>query len=284
MIAAGTPLVVVTGGTHGLGLHLAKSFAAQGSNVAICARNQENLESAIVEIESQGRAGFKSLAVRADVSSQESVENFFDQVSSKFGRVDATISNAGVHGPIGPLVENNSRDWTDAVAINLSGSMNVIAASARHMIPQGGGRIVQISGGGATKPRPNFSAYSASKAAVVRLVETVALELLPHGIAVNAVAPGPLNTRLLQDVLDAGESHVGREVYENAVHQFQSGGAGFERAAELINFLVFEAPINLSGRLISALWDDWRGLGEHPHRLGEEVWTLRRVEKKTPNS
>lgn len=284
MIAAGTPLVVVTGGTHGLGLHLAKGFAAQGSNVAICARNQENLESAIVEIESQARGGFKSLAVRADVSNQESVENFFDQVSSKFGRVDATISNAGVLGPIGPLVGNNSRDWTDAVAINLSGSMNVIAASARLMIPQGGGRIVQISGGGATKPMPNFSSYSSSKAAVVRLVETVALELRPHNIAVNAVAPGALNTRFLQDVLDAGESYVGREFYENAVHQFQSGGAGFERAAELINFLVFDSSVTLSGRLISALWDDWRGLGEHPHRLGEAVWTLRRVEEETPNS
>jgi 3-oxoacyl-[acyl-carrier protein] reductase len=125
---------------------------------------------------------------------------------------------------------------------------------------------------------PFQSAYAASKAAVVRFGETLAEEVRPFGITVNAVAPGMLNTRLLDEVLAAGPEKVGQDYYDRAVEQKARGGAPIERAAELCVYLASAESGGISGKLIAAIWDPWETLDERASELQEsDIYTLRRI-------
>jgi NAD(P)-dependent dehydrogenase (short-subunit alcohol dehydrogenase family) len=137
------------------------------------------------------------------------------------------------------------------------------------MRERGYGKIINLSGGGGTGPRPNFSAYATAKAGVVRFTETLAREV--EGIDVNAIAPGALNTRMRDDVLDAGPERAGAE-YEPTRAR---GGTSFEPATQLAVYLASAASDGVSGRLIAALWDDWRTLAEQD--LDADAYTLRRI-------
>jgi NAD(P)-dependent dehydrogenase (short-subunit alcohol dehydrogenase family) len=140
------------------------------------------------------------------------------------------------------------------------------------------GKIVNLSGGGATSPMPRISAYAASKAAVVRLTETLAEETMDCGIDVNAVAPGALNTRLLDEVLTAGPESVGASFYARAVKQREQGGAPLEKGTDLCVYLLSAASDGITGRLISAVWDPWQDLGSHLEELRKtDIYTLRRI-------
>jgi 3-oxoacyl-[acyl-carrier protein] reductase len=146
---------------------------------------------------------------------------------------------------------------------------------------RGAGKIVNLSGGGATAPLPRLSAYAASKAAVVRFTETLAEELRGTGVDVNAVAPGALNTRLLDEVLEAGPEKVGKAFYERSLKQKAEGGAPLEKGAALCAFLLSTESDGITGRLLSAVWDPW---AELPARRAEleksDIYTLRRIVPK----
>jgi 3-oxoacyl-[acyl-carrier protein] reductase len=135
-----------------------------------------------------------------------------------------------------------------------------------------------MSGGGATAPLPFFSAYAVSKAGLARFNETLAKEVADAGIDVNAVAPGSLNTRLLDQVLAAGPEKVGRAFYERSIKQRDEGGVPLEKAAALVVFLASAASDGVSGRLLSAIWDDWAALpGQREVLAKTDVFTLRRI-------
>jgi len=139
------------------------------------------------------------------------------------------------------------------------------------------GKIINLSGGGATSPMPGMSAYAASKVAVVRFTETLALELKLHNIDVNAVAPGAMNTRLLDDVLNNGQNAVTRQYYQNALKQKESGGTPPSKAAELCVYLASDVSNGVTGKLISAVWDDWDNLHNCLNELDSDIYTLRRI-------
>jgi NAD(P)-dependent dehydrogenase (short-subunit alcohol dehydrogenase family) len=125
---------------------------------------------------------------------------------------------------------------------------------------------------------PRFSAYAASKVAIVRLTETLAEELRETHVDVNAIAPGALNTRLLEEVLQAGPDKVGREFYERSLKQRDQGGVTLEKGAALAVFLASAKSDGISGRLVSAVWDKWDGLAEKRQQLaGSDIYTLRRI-------
>ena len=146
------------------------------------------------------------------------------------------------------------------------------------MRERGYGKIINLSGGGATGPRPAFSAYAASKAALVRLTETFAEELRGTGIDVNAIAPGAMNTRMLAETLAAGPDRVGEHAYSLALRQRDEGGAGVERGAALAVFLASPVSDGISGRLLAAQWDDWESLPARVDALmASDVYTLRRI-------
>ncbi|HYT95488.1 MAG TPA: SDR family oxidoreductase, partial [Gemmataceae bacterium] len=139
-------------------------------------------------------------------------------------------------------------------------------------------KIIVLSGGGATKPMPFLSAYAATKAAVVRFVETLAGEVAEFGIDCNSVAPGALNTRLLEEVLRAGPEVVGRSFYEASLRQQATGGDGLEQGAALCVFLASRASDGITGRLISAKWDRWSDLpGRREELRRSDIYTLRRI-------
>jgi NAD(P)-dependent dehydrogenase (short-subunit alcohol dehydrogenase family) len=142
-------------------------------------------------------------------------------------------------------------------------------------------RYGQISGGGATNPLPGLTAYAASKAAIVRFAESLAHEVRADGIDVNAIAPGVLNTRLLDEVLAAGPGAVPPDFYDRMVKTKAEGGTPLEVGAALAVFLGSAASDGITGRLISAVWDPWASLPDHRDDLDKsDVYTIRRIVPK----
>lgn len=231
---------IVTGGTRGLGAEIARAFTAAGAHVI-----------------APGRA-------QADVTDPEACARLAAH------EPDILVNNAAITGPVGPLERNDWDEWTRTIATNLLGPVQLCRAVIPGMRERGRGKIINLSGGGATGPRPNFSAYATAKAGLVRFTETLARELDGTGIDVNAIAPGPLNTRMREDILDAGPELAGPE-YEQARTR---GETSFEPATRLAVFLASAASDGISGRLLAALWDDWETL-QPP--LDADVYTLRRI-------
>jgi len=272
---------IVTGASQGLGLAIARAYVDAGASVCICAREAGPLESARAGLAARARPGQRVQAVSADVSKPDDVARVVAEACGVFGRVHILVSNAGVYGPMGPIESVRWDEWVRAVEINLFGSVLMCRALIPHFKEHRYGKIVQLSGGGATNPLPGISAYAVSKAAVVRFVETVALEVRPFGIDVNAIAPGALNTRLLDQVLDAGPARVGDDFHRRAREQKEAGGTPVEAGAALSVYLASAASDGVSGKLISAVWDPWARLHEHSRDLaGTDVYTLRRIVPK----
>jgi NAD(P)-dependent dehydrogenase (short-subunit alcohol dehydrogenase family) len=272
-------VVVITGASRGLGEAVAKRLARDGAHLVLAARDATALSHVANGILNECQAkGQQIVQQPTDVVNPAEVQRLIERASDMTGRIDALIANAGIYGPMGPSETVDWDAWTEAININLLGT----ALSCRAVVPimrrQGRGKIILLSGGGATAPLPRLSAYAASKAAVVRFGETLAEEVKSDGISVNSVAPGALNTRLLDQVLEAGPDAVGPEFHARALRQRETGGTPLETPAELIAFLVSSASDGITGRLLSAVWDDWRNL---PHQLAQltdsDVYTLRRI-------
>ena len=269
---------IVTGGSHGLGLEIARAYVAAGARVLVCARDAEALAGARSELESLARDRNSVATVTADVAQPDAVEGLVGHAIERFSRIHVLVNNAGIYGPKGLTEDVSWDEWEHAVRVNLFGSVLCSRAVLPHFRENGYGKIIQLSGGGATSPLPRLSAYAASKAAVVRFAETLAEELRGTGIDVNAVAPGALNTRLLDEVLEAGPERVGTPFYERALEQRASGGTPLDEAARLAVFLGSGASDGITGKLISAPWDPWEELPSHTDDLeSTDVYTLRRI-------
>lgn len=270
---------IITGANRGLGISIANAFVDAGANVLLTARDGKLLDSAASDIRKRAqRAGQKVETLPGDVSDESFCTTAASRLSDLPGNVSVLVNNAGILGPAGLLEEADWTEWMDTIRINVFGTALMSRAVLPMMRKDGYGKIINLSGGGATAPMPRFSAYAASKAAVVRLTETLAHELTGTKIDVNAIAPGALNTRMLTDVLEAGPEKVGKEKYEQALKQRDAGGAPPEKAAGLAVFLASAKSDGITGRLISAVWDDWAHLPEHRERLAKgDIFTLRRI-------
>jgi NAD(P)-dependent dehydrogenase (short-subunit alcohol dehydrogenase family) len=269
---------IVTGGSHGLGLEIARAYLTSGGRVIVCGRDAAALAAARAELEPLAPDTSSLATATVDVAEAESVERLFAEAVERFSRIHVLVNNAGIYGPKGAVEEVSWPEWEHAVRVNLFGSVLCARAVVPHFREHGYGKIVQLSGGGATSPLPRLSAYAASKAAVVRFAETLAEELRGTGIDVNAIAPGALNTRLLDEVLEAGPERVGEAFYERALEQRACGGTPLEHAARLAVFLGSEASDGITGKLISAPWDPWAELPSHAEDLvATDVYTLRRI-------
>jgi NAD(P)-dependent dehydrogenase (short-subunit alcohol dehydrogenase family) len=269
---------LITGASHGLGLEIARAYLDAGvEGIAICGREQAALERAAQELRGRASDAQRVIAQTADVSSESDVKRLVQSALDGLGEITVLVSNAGVYGPKGPIEQVDWSEWTRALEINLLGSVLPARTLAPHFIERGYGKVVQLSGGGATGPLPGLSAYAASKAAVVRFAETLAEELRAHGVDVNSLAPGALNTRMLDEVLDAGPERVGEDFYRRALEQQRGGGVPLRHGAELAVFLASAASDGITGKLLSAIWDPWAQLPEHRGDLASDVYTLRRI-------
>jgi NAD(P)-dependent dehydrogenase (short-subunit alcohol dehydrogenase family) len=269
---------LITGASQGLGLEIARAYLeAEVAGICICGRDAVALESALAELRELAAPGQEVLGHVADVSHPEDVDRLVRHALSGLGEVTILVSNAGVYGPKGGLDKADWSEWTRAVEINLFGSVLPARELLAHFTSRGYGKIVQLSGGGATGPLPGLSAYAASKAAVVRFAETLAEELREHRVDVNAIAPGPLNTRMLDEVLRAGPEEVGEAFYQKALEQQRSGGIPLRQGAKLAVFLGSATSDGITGKLLSAVWDPWPELPERLADLHSDVYTLRRI-------
>jgi len=265
---------VITGASRGLGLAIAKEFAKEGAHLLLCARDPQELDVARGTV----RSNRKMIASAADVSIEADVHKLAKLAADELGGIDVLVCNAGVYGPKGPLDDVDWEEWSNAIGTNLLGTVLCCKLFLPLLRKSDHGKILLLSGGGATKPLPFLSAYAASKAAVVRFGETLAEELRGARIDVNCIAPGALNTRLLDEVIAAGPERVGKEFHNSALKQKLSGGTPLERGTGLCVFLASAESDGLSGKLISAVWDPWHSFPAHQKDLDNtDIYTLRRI-------
>ncbi len=268
--------IIITGASQGFGFELAKYFSNNGADILITARNEEALTRAYDEINkiSKGKVFFKV----CDISSKIQNEETFKFAIKVFNRIDVLVANAGIYGPKGEIEKIDWESWSKAIDINLKGTVLSCISVLSHMKKNKYGKIIIMSGGGATKPMPLISSYAASKAGVVRFAETLSQELKKYNIDVNTVAPGAMNTRLLNEILEAGPKYVGEEFYKNALNQQKSGGTDMIHAISLIQYLSSSRSDGITGKLISAIWDPWKKFNLYKDKLNNsDIYTLRRI-------
>lgn len=269
--------VLVTGASRGLGRHIVEAFWRRGASVFMVARSVDALTALSIELEVNSRENQRAAYMAVDLASSDAPGKVFDALQNFSGRLDVLVNNAAIVQPIGPLEENDWPQWQRALQLNLLAPV-ALCRLALPLMKTRGGAIVNVSGGGATSPRPFFSTYSTAKAGLVRFTETIAAEAGQCGIRVNAVAPGPMNTEIHDAVLRAGPALAGAAEYRKALEQVERGGIASSTPAELVVFLASEAAAQINGRLISAVWDPWRNLADYAAELaGSDVYTLRRI-------
>ena len=273
-------VAVITGGGRGIGEAVALAFGGRGATVVLAARTASEL----AQVEAKVRAaGGAAVAIPTDVSSPADVSRLVQRTVDAYRRVDVLVNAAGILGPVGPLWEADPEAWKRAVEVNLYGTFLCCRAVVPHMMPRRRGKIVNFSGGGAASPLPRMAAYGASKAAVVRLTETLAEELKPYNIAVNAIAAGLVDTHLLDPVLVAQERGGEQFARVRRLRDTGEGGVPAELPAALALWLASDASFGLTGKLISAPYDGWRDWDERRIvALGASSWfTLRRLDHAT---
>jgi len=272
---------IITGASQGLGAAIAERFVAEGASVLLCARGLEPLRAVHGRLAAKARPSQQVLFQAADTAREAQVDALIHYALSAFPQVDVLVNNAGVYGPMGALHEVSWQEWVDAIHINLLGVVYPCRVIIPHFQQRNYGKIINLSGGGATNPLPRISAYAASKAAVVRFTETLALELLEHHVDVNSVAPGALATRLTDQLLEAGPGRVGSAFHARMAKIKAEGGTPLELGASLCAYLGSAASDGITGKLISAQWDPWQTLQEHRDDLDStDIYTLRRIVPK----
>lgn len=269
---------IITGASQGLGAAIAETYVREGASVMLCARSEEALAMVAASLRAKAEKEQRIETSRADVANADDVDRLVNHALTAFGRIDALVNNAGVYGPMGRLDETDWEEWAQAVRVNLFGTVYPCRAVAPIMRNQTYGKIINLSGGGATNPMPRLTAYATSKAAVVRFTESLALELKPDRIDVNAVAPGALATRLLDQAVEAGPDKVGEDFHARMLKIRDEGGTPLVRGAELCAYLGSAESDGVTGRLLSAVWDPWPTIHERAADLeGSDIYTLRRI-------
>lgn len=271
--------IIITGGSMGIGLAVARKCVSEGAQVIIAARGRKPMESALAELKEL--SGRNHLSFELDVSDMSRVGEFAGWCLNNVANIDGMVNCAGIYGPIGKIYNVDMTDFVRAVKINFLGTVFMCNAFVPLMQSGKCKKIVNYSGGGAASPFPRYSAYAASKAAIVRLTENLALELAEDGFDINCVAPGFVATRLHEQTMDVGPEAASDEFFEKTKAQMESGGVSPTVAADLTAFLLSDASDGISGKFIAAPYDPWTKK-EFQDRLRNEpdLATLRRIDEK----
>jgi NAD(P)-dependent dehydrogenase (short-subunit alcohol dehydrogenase family) len=269
-------VALITGAGRGIGRAIALAYAKEGASLSLAARTLSELEHTAQAAQALGAA---TCILPTDVADPAQVEALIHHTVARFSTIDILVNNAGMAGPIGPLQENDVTAWLQTIQVNLIGTYLCCRAVLPVMLQQNYGKIINLSGAGATSAWRHLSAYGASKVAVVRLTETLALELEGTNIQVNALGPGSIHTHMWDELRDSAKAAGATHIYALGQQVTSGGGAPVEQAADLAVFVASSVSGTLSGRLISAVADDIHRLPAHLHQImSSDAGTLRRID------
>lgn len=238
-------VALVTGGGRGIGRAIAIALANEGAAIAVLARSQHEIDQTASEITANGAT---ALAISADVTQRSQVESAVDTVTKQLGPIDILINNAGGGGnSIGPVAEVNPDEWWNTVELNLRSVFLCSHAVLPSMLERKSGRIINISSALALRPGPNGSSYSVSKAAAIRLTDSMAVELAPNGITVFAVSPGLVRTALTDQLTN---SEAGQKWLPHMQHIPDNQWTPPEEGAALVAAIASGKADALSGRYL----------------------------------
>lgn len=266
-------VVLVTGGARGIGRAIAIRCAKEGASIAIVSRTAEDLEQTASMLKD---LDVPMVACEGDVSRPEFADYCVSEARKLPGDLFGIVCAAGIKGELGTIESIAVKDWWRVFEINVLGTMLITRSAMPILKENGAGRIVLFSGAG-QDAKPRSTAYAASKGAIWRYTESLAAEVLENNIFVNAIAPGAVNTKFLTDILNAGPDKAGKAEYEAALKQKASGGASPDKAAELVEFLLSEQAIGLSGKIISAIWDPYKELTNLAAITQSDLFNVRRI-------
>ncbi len=263
----------MTGASKGIGRGVAVTLADQGASLVLIARDFEALESL-----ASGLPGGPHDAVAFDVANEEAWLRARPAIAPA-GHVEGVVTAAAIIGPIGPVGSWRVAEFRRTIDVNVTGTLLAVTTCLEYL-RRGGGSVVTFSGGGATTPFPRFDGYAASKAAVARMTENLAVELAEEGIRVNAVAPGFIVTPMHSQILAAGPEAVGADFFART-RQAEDRGVGDppELVYELVTYLLSAESAGITGRVISAQWDPWKQEAFRARlRADHSLATLRRID------
>lgn len=265
-------IIIITGNSSGLGKELSRNFVARGLHIFGISKSPLKLDSSGIQTEKTWNQRI------GDVTNQGFIEDYFTEIANDH-LIRGVVHCAAINGPLGPIEVNDPKAWQATIETNLIGTFNVLQQVSKIFRNQREGNFVAISGGGATSPTPRMTAYGASKIAVVRLVESVSLDHDDPKISFNCVAPGILPTKMTSSQLAAGPSLMGDEYLEKVKSKILNSDSQFDLPINLIFSLVTSRKPAMTGRLISAVWDDWHKIiEENQLHVNPNQFTLRRVE------
>jgi NAD(P)-dependent dehydrogenase (short-subunit alcohol dehydrogenase family) len=201
-----SPVVLITGALTGIGRVTALAFAKEGAHVVVSGRHDEEGKKLVAEMR---KLGAEAEFIRADVSDEEEVRKVIDKTVERFGRLDVAVNNAGTEGALGPVTEQTAESYSATFNTNVLGTLLSMKHELRVMVAQGSGSIVNVSSTYGRTGAAGASTYVASKHAVEGLTKSAALEVAGAGVRVNVVAPGPIETAMLNRFIGTDERKAG---------------------------------------------------------------------------
>jgi len=230
-------VIIITGGAGGIGSGICRELANDGHKIVVADFDRNGAEQVAREI------GGEAAAQPVDVGNKESVEGMISEAVRRFGKIDVLLNGAGIM-PRHPVKDITEEEWDRVIRINLKGVFLCSQAAARHMCARKQGRIISIASGRGVAGAPNAAHYSASKAAVIAFTKSLAVELAPDNVLVNAIAPGVTDTPMSQAGFSESEQQRRR-----ALHPLLGGYTSVEEIAGLVRYLISDATKNITGQL-----------------------------------